>query len=264
MEKIKCCECDISTVHPKNDFFRRYECDDWLLMCFNTDFVYFSNGEMKKGEKYQCILNAPHTPIIHGSSGQSDTGFENDWIYFSGSEVETLIKELDLPINESFYVERENCLTHYISLILKEEKLPMYYSEYYVSGVIHDMLVYIARQRKLFDCRDSSAYESIKSVRKYMIENYAKKYDLNLLANKAGYSVSHFCNLYKKFYDSSPITDLINMRLKKARQLLLFTNYSISEIADLCGFDSIHYFSAIFKKDMGCSPLKYRKSVSVK
>lgn len=56
------------------------------------------------------------------------------------------------------------------------------------------------------------------------------------------------------------IRDYINeLRIDDAKKLLTDSSLSVTEIAFLIGFDSPNYFSQIFKKQMGMSPLKYRK-----
>ena len=50
------------------------------------------------------------------------------------------------------------------------------------------------------------------------------------------------------------------MRLSKAKLLLRDSNKSIEEIATECGFSSANYFGLIFKKEVGLSPLNYKKT----
>ena len=47
-------------------------------------------------------------------------------------------------------------------------------------------------------------------------------------------------------------------RIKKSTNLLLTTNYSLTQIAFECGFSSQSYFSYVFKRHYGVSPSKYR------
>ena len=121
------------------------------------------------------------------------------------------------------------------------------------------MLVYIARQRAINKFTEHYSYNSISNVREYMLENYMNNFTVKKLAEEAGYSPSRFCELYKLYFNNSPINDLINMRIKKAKQFLLCTDKSVGEISVLCGFETVHYFSYIFKKYVGSSPNKYRK-----
>mgnify|MGYP003319274626 CR=1 FL=1 len=52
---------------------------------------------------------------------------------------------------------------------------------------------------------------------------------------------------------------LLKVRLDNAKFLLLNTNKSIENIAESCGFSSANYFSLMFKRKIGISPLNYRK-----
>jgi YesN/AraC family two-component response regulator len=52
---------------------------------------------------------------------------------------------------------------------------------------------------------------------------------------------------------------LIHLRIQKACQLLDNTTLQVKEIAAVSGFDDPYYFSRIFKKVMGRSPVDYRK-----
>ena len=90
------------------------------------------------------------------------------------------------------------------------------------------------------------------------IHKYCKQqWTLEDMAKKSGYSVSHFCALYKQLFNISPIDDLLNARLEMAKKLIILKQYKISEIADLCGFSSLHYFSEFFKKKTGKTPSEY-------
>lgn len=58
----------------------------------------------------------------------------------------------------------------------------------------------------------------------------------------------------------SPNQHYLNLRLKKAKELLLSTNLNIDEIAYHTGFGEISYFSKLFKKKNGVSPMVFRNS----
>lgn len=56
--------------------------------------------------------------------------------------------------------------------------------------------------------------------------------------------------------------ELTRLRMEDARQLLLEQNLSATDIAEVCGFSSVHYFSAAFKRETGLSPSQFKKSAS--
>ena len=51
------------------------------------------------------------------------------------------------------------------------------------------------------------------------------------------------------------------MKIKNARQLLEFSDREVGDIAEACGFNSVAYFSNVFKKITGISPSEYRKNI---
>ena len=52
---------------------------------------------------------------------------------------------------------------------------------------------------------------------------------------------------------------LLNVRIEKAKKLLMTKRYGIAEIAKMVGFSSIHYFSRYFKEKEGVTPVEYRE-----
>ncbi len=93
----------------------------------------------------------------------------------------------------------------------------------------------------------------------YLNENYSKRITLDMLAQEFFVSAPAIIYNFKKYTNCAPIEFLLNIRLNKAKQLLVSTNTDIGKIADICGFSSANYFGLIFKKKEGISPAKYRK-----
>ena len=80
------------------------------------------------------------------------------------------------------------------------------------------------------------------------------------LAKLCGISKFYFMKLFKKTLGVSPQEYYAELIIDKSSNLLIDTDYSISEISKLCGIEDALYFSRMFKKHMGISPLAYRKN----
>ncbi|MCX2452468.1 AraC family transcriptional regulator [Pedobacter sp. PLR] len=93
----------------------------------------------------------------------------------------------------------------------------------------------------------------------YMKANLAKKLTVEDLAVEFSYSVSHFQNLFRKKTGISAIDYFIQLKLQKACQLLALSDLRIKVIASGIGYSDPYYFSRIFNKVMGMSPVAYRK-----
>jgi len=77
------------------------------------------------------------------------------------------------------------------------------------------------------------------------------------LAKLCGISEGHFNKLFRDFFHRSPRQYICEKRLADAESMMLAGNRNISEIASICGFGSVHYFSRYFRKKKGISPSEY-------
>ena len=83
------------------------------------------------------------------------------------------------------------------------------------------------------------------------------------IAAKLGYSQEHLIRTFKKSGELPPNTVFTIIKLDYAKELLVSTDYPISQICELIGYNGLHYFYQIFKKYCGCSPNTYRKNNSI-
>lgn len=122
--------------------------------------------------------------------------------------------------------------------------------------VLYEIICTIKNLEKQYVTNDKRV--KIENAYTYIIKNYRNPdFDYTALAKESGYCYSYFSELFEEIYDQSPIKMVTDLRLKYAKELLITNRYSINEIAVLSGFNSISYFSKVFKKNFGVSPKKY-------
>lgn len=107
--------------------------------------------------------------------------------------------------------------------------------------------------------QDSSSESLIKMI-SYMHEHYTEKITVDRLAALAGISSSSCFRVFKQYTAYSPLAFLNDYRLRCAALDLKATKKSVTGIAEDYGFDSPSYFTLLFSRKYGISPLKYRKS----
>ncbi len=74
------------------------------------------------------------------------------------------------------------------------------------------------------------------------------KITLKELASRVNLSAHHFCRTFKQITGKTTIDFINGIRLDKAIYYLKETDLNMTEIAMRCGFDSINYFSRLFKR----------------
>jgi two-component system response regulator YesN len=95
-------------------------------------------------------------------------------------------------------------------------------------------------------------------IKKYVNENYSSKITLQKIADHFHYNYNYLGRLFKKNEGVTFSAYLNNLRIKKAHELLIETDYNIEEIAYKTGYNDSQYFIKVFKSKMGTTPLKYR------
>ncbi|MFA6866565.1 MAG: AraC family transcriptional regulator [Clostridia bacterium] len=94
----------------------------------------------------------------------------------------------------------------------------------------------------------------------FTTNNYNKDIKLETASSLCNLSPSYFSRLFSQTYNMSFTSYLISMRLFEAKKLLQTTNQTIISIAYEVGYVDNGYFTKLFKKHVGCTPLEYRKN----
>ncbi len=97
------------------------------------------------------------------------------------------------------------------------------------------------------------------AVVQFMLENLDRRLGMEELARVACMSRAKFFSKFKELFGQTPARFLIQLRLKKSKELLVETELSISEVAFRCGFENLSHFNVAFKKDTQHSPGHFRK-----
>lgn len=109
------------------------------------------------------------------------------------------------------------------------------------------------------DTENQKKTDLTRRVIKYISQNYEKDINLGIISRDLGYNRFYLSHTFTECMGISIIDHLNRTRIHKAQKMLIRNEYSISEIAELCGFSGTSYFSTAFKKATGCSPMQYKK-----
>lgn len=225
--------------------------------------IYVAYGTLtihENGKKYNltsgdiCLFR-PNEPQIYTINREKTTHY---WILFTGSEVEKMLsffKERSYHIGA--FPEFEHFCHSLWSGLQDEEEM----AELLLNG---ELISIIARIMKLISQagkKNNELPKLYKAIQIMKSECHIRRSNEEL-SKICGISKFYFIKLFKKSLGVSPQEYYAELIINKSSHLLINTDYSISEIAKLCGVEDALYFSRMFKKHMGISPVAYRKSNS--
>ena len=107
---------------------------------------------------------------------------------------------------------------------------------------------------------DAATKAKFIDLRTRMNSEFDKEWDVESLASLVNLSASRFYTVYKEIFLISPKKDLINIRIEHAESLLLHTNSSLEQIANMVGYSNQYNFLRQFKQIKGITPGQYRKA----
>lgn len=177
--------------------------------------------------------------------------FEADTIYFQ--LIDSLFENQNQIINVGFNEEVLKIFNRSIDVVRNELKS----SQVYLSGMLLYLLGLVISESKN-SAAGKKDIQQIENAKLIMSENVMKDITLHEIASQLNTSYSAFRQNFKKYTGLSPARYLNDLRLKKAKQLLIETSYSVKEISFLLNFSSIGYFASNFKKMTGLTPKDFR------
>lgn len=109
--------------------------------------------------------------------------------------------------------------------------------------------------------REKSQNESVltaERIREYIQEHLSENLSVSHLSEVFNYNPSYISRLFKQVQGETLSQYLKRIRLNRAKELLRSTNLPIQAVADATGFDTVQYFSMVFRKEIGITPTAYR------
>ena len=100
--------------------------------------------------------------------------------------------------------------------------------------------------------------EKLKRLTEDISNSPEQEWNFETEAKKMHITPTHFRRIFKEITDLPPQQFLLQMRLKRAAELLKFTTLPVKEIANLSGWENVFYFSRLFRQKYHISPRQYR------
>ncbi len=246
--------------------------------------------------KYTAVVAEDETLLLDNliqKINRSETGFEVIGAAQTGLQVydlvcdlspDLLVTDIRMPVMDGLTLIRKvRVLYPHMDIVITsgysefeyaKEAMKYNVSEYLLKPIddqeLRDVLIRLKHKymtadeslQKIFheELVHESPAEIAQILKEYMTRHFNEELSLNQIAHTMNYSSSYLTKLFCQQYDCTPNKYLISLRMQKAQQLLAHhEELSIRQVGEAVGYPEQGYFSRIFKKHVGLSPLEYRE-----
>ncbi|WP_025027583.1 helix-turn-helix domain-containing protein [Caldalkalibacillus mannanilyticus] len=193
------------------------------IQLYRTEFILINQNELKQ------------TDVEHRKH-------KNKTLFLKGALHISPISKLKRLIDQLYQSEQEES-----DYLLRKLKQQMYFYE----------LLYFLHKEKLFSTEEKDTKGRIQLSIEYIHSHFHEEITREKLAYIADLSQGYFSHAFKKEMGLSPIDYLNDVRIKKAKELLITTHDTLREVAHNVGYKDEFYFSRVFKKTIGIAPRVY-------
>lgn len=222
-------------------------------------------GEFRIEDKHfpvkenNLIIVNPHVEHTEFSSKEAP-------LEFVSLGIEGMIFEFDKAYkNQNYAIYNCDGIKDRINSVLQ-----LLLSEAEEEGICHElacqnlaeMFVIYAMRMQNFSLQpslDTKMSKECGAAKRYIDSNYMENITLDLLADLTHMNKFYLVHSFTKYTGLSPINYLTQKRIQVAMEYLASTDYSVAQIASSVGFSSQSYFSQVFRKALGITPVQFRK-----
>lgn len=246
--------CSVALITPDKaetkKKFDKYVPKHQLIYKLSGEVITHFNG------KTACI--APGTVYILPKCDNADYRIERtvvgdciDIFFDTASPIADELFSLDFSSDKEMESLFQSVYKHWL---LKSDG---YY--YRSMAIVYEILYKMASRSQKY--LPSSKYKKIEKGIDYIRNHlYDSDIDYYTPSKICGISYTYFKKLFKEKFGFPPVKYVNDMRLERSRELLATDEFSVSEIAKMCGFENTYYFSKKFKEKYQLSPTVYRNA----
>lgn len=186
-----------------------------------------------------------------------------NWVVFDGYDCDRILREIKLVKPVAISSDDSTVLQKLFDKMFVTLKSDKVFGNYTCSGLIYQYLIEFHRLLSNNDIVGGTDRSNIlKPALNYIEDNFRKDFSVVVLAEITGISQQYLCRIFKQTMNIRPNEYIIRRRLQESKRLLTETDIPIKEICIESGFTDAGYFSTVFKKYEGMSPVEYRRKNS--
>ena len=240
------------SVHAADYVFNPpHAIDCYVLLLTNTPAKFFHNGVLEAFPAGYAVLYAPMQRIYY----QAHNGpFSDNWLYFTtSSPAFASFPGLGRPMRMS----DPEYLRRLFQLITWESSTKNHNDEI----LEHLLRVMYLRLMDDYAAQGQTPMQyALTRLHREIVNSPEYPWTVAHMARQLSVSPGYLQAMYKKEFGVSCIDDVIDARLRKAQEILSYTDDSIADVAAACGYRNVEHFIRQFRKAFGVTPAAFRKA----
>lgn len=235
--------------------------DGYLFMAVTS-----GKGIVKYGDELhnvsggQCVLIDCSLPHYYMPDFEDPWGVT--WINFSGFPSKMYFEMFTESKGNFFFPLNFEFFLVILKKLVENNLHKNDYTHLLNAKYITDLITSAILNNNAYDEFTNKFQHKLFSVKDYLDNNFTSQLNLDEIAEMFYISKFYLTREFKKAFGTTIIQYILHKRIEHAKELLVYTNKSIEEISEKCGFNDQSYFSRQFKKSEGMTCLTYRKKHS--
>ncbi|MDD3040968.1 AraC family transcriptional regulator [Bacteroides sp.] len=221
------------------------------------------NGKKVSLQKGDCFFIDCRKPYSQCSSVENPWSLS--WVHFTGATVAAIYEKYSGRNGKPFFTAKDSLI--YISLLNGLFDIASgnsYIRDMQINTKLSELLEHVMAETIVADHERTSDIAlkrtDIQNVKQFIEENYTDSISLDDIADLHYINKNYLSKVFKEQYGLTVNGYIMLLRVNKAKGCLRFSNMTVEQISQECGFLDSNYFSRMFKKIEGISPTGYREN----
>lgn len=237
-----------------------YEYDQFFYNTYGSGWLEMNGKtyELPEGSAFFIPAKMPHAYYPDGDI------WDIRWMLPGGRALPDLYRKFHLEEGGVFMLWDESGLDRIMNQMRTALINHPKHGSVLAAGLVYSFIIEFIYQTMLHETpeQDEMPYKyQVLALQEYIGEHYMFPISLEDLCKVVPVTHQHMCRIFKEALGMRPMEYINQIRVGAARSLLLYSEYSIQEVGEKCGFQNANYFCRVFKKYEHITPLEYRNSV---
>ncbi len=247
--------------------FETYTAPLWKHRGFVLMYVCEGKGSVRiEGQRYSLekgnvlCYRTLHSNLVLSPASQD---WNYKWIEIYGSATSfyyNLINQKTFPMPAIYNFPLDVLQYHYdriVQNLMSDGRSACYKN----ISVLTELLTALLLEKETTPAYTEEKYaKCFANLFSYVEKNYFNPITVDEMARVFGISKYYFIRVFKQFVNTSPMKYVRNFRIAKATELLLLTERSVEEIAEIIGYKTSTQLISNFRDVTGTTPFQYRKT----